>query len=90
MQHLKPMQRPMLARAQVHCRRKVPPGAGPPSERDALDLSQPEQLILDENRCGSHRMRLWQLHSIQLNQTMGFVSQARLVECTPQALANPG
>jgi hypothetical protein len=33
----------------VHCRRRVPPSAGPPSESDALDLSQPEEVLLDEN-----------------------------------------
>jgi hypothetical protein len=35
---------------QIHCRRKVPPGAGAPSENDALDTSQPEEILLDENR----------------------------------------
>jgi hypothetical protein len=35
---------------QIHCRRKVPPGAGAPSENDTLDTSQPEEILLDENR----------------------------------------
>jgi hypothetical protein len=33
----------------VHCRRKVPPGAAPPSEADAPDPAQPEEVILEEN-----------------------------------------
>ncbi|KAL6778529.1 hypothetical protein ACKKBF_B15125 [Auxenochlorella protothecoides x Auxenochlorella symbiontica] len=34
----------------VHCRRRLGPGAGArPSETDALDPSQPEEVLLDEN-----------------------------------------
>ncbi|KAK9861055.1 hypothetical protein WJX84_010598, partial [Apatococcus fuscideae] len=33
----------------VHCRRKVPTDAGPPSERDTLQGAGPEEVLLDEN-----------------------------------------
>lgn len=33
----------------VVLRRWVPAGAGPPSETDTMDLSQPEQVVLDGN-----------------------------------------
>ncbi|EFN56398.1 hypothetical protein CHLNCDRAFT_144964 [Chlorella variabilis] len=33
----------------VHCRRKLPAGAGLPSEQDAVDESVPEEVLLDEN-----------------------------------------
>lgn len=33
----------------VHCRRRLPPNAGPPSESDSMDESQPEEVLLDEN-----------------------------------------
>ena len=36
----------------VHARRRLPPGAAaaPPSEADAMDASQPEEVLLDENK----------------------------------------
>jgi protease II len=33
----------------LHCRRPVPAGAAAASEADAMDLSQAEELLLDEN-----------------------------------------
>lgn len=30
-------------------RRKLPPGAGPPSIHDEMDAKQPEQVLLDQN-----------------------------------------
>ena len=30
-------------------RRRIPAGAGPPSETDTMDVSQPEQVVLDGN-----------------------------------------
>lgn len=31
-----------------HCRRALPPGTGPPTEGDAMDVSAPEEILLDE------------------------------------------
>ncbi|GAB4817223.1 hypothetical protein N2152v2_004269 [Parachlorella kessleri] len=33
----------------VHCRRRVPPGAGPATEVDTMGESSPEEVLLDEN-----------------------------------------
>ncbi|KAG2483154.1 hypothetical protein HYH03_017946 [Edaphochlamys debaryana] len=33
----------------IHCRRAVPPGAGPATETDGVDESVPEEVLLDEN-----------------------------------------
>ncbi|KAK9830261.1 hypothetical protein WJX72_010654 [[Myrmecia] bisecta] len=34
----------------VHCRRRVPPLAGPATEADEMDVSQAEEVLLDENK----------------------------------------
>lgn len=34
----------------LHCRRRVPPALGAPTETDAPDDSQPEEVLLDENK----------------------------------------
>ena len=34
------------AQYRVHCRCKVPTSAGPPTEKDSLDASVPEELLL--------------------------------------------
>jgi hypothetical protein len=34
----------------LHCRRRVPAGLGAPTESDAPDVSQPEEVMLDENK----------------------------------------
>lgn len=34
----------------MHCRRKVPSGAGPATEADEPSEDQPEEIILDENQ----------------------------------------
>ena len=33
-----------------HCRKKVPEGAAPPTERDMPPESEPEEVLLDENQ----------------------------------------
>jgi len=34
----------------LHCRRRVPPGQGAPTEADGPDDTQPEEILLDENK----------------------------------------
>lgn len=77
-----------------HCRRAVPSTAGPPSETDEVDNTQPEEVVLDENQrktAGNYSFYMVCVHIFTLVRCLCSRPKWCMMSCTAeQACGNMG